>query len=582
MDGAAARNLGAMRHAPLLSLASFIVICSAIAACDGGGATGGPGGSGSGAAPNSGGAGTGGAGDGGTSTGDGGTGGATDPPDPPAATCDPPVKPVDTGSPTSVVGTGTPGSCTEAALDAALAKGGVITFDCGGEATITVTSTKMITQDTVLDGGGEVTLSGGGAVRILAVDTGNFEATSPTLTVQRITLRDGHATGTAIPLGTDIDGGGGAIYHRGGNVVAIDAVFLDNEAALEGPDVGGGAIYGVGVGDNTIVGCSFAGNRGANGGAIGVLGGPLTIVNSTLEGNEATGFGANYIDQNGMQAGHGGNGGAVVMDGKGKALAICGSVFSKNTGGAFGGAVFRTSYESEPTTIDLSTFDQNQIPDHPDKDEPSGAGGLYLQGSAVQITATTISNNAARGSGGLWILGHGPAAPAVANLTNVTIANNQAWPQPVFTETGLGGGLTIGDGTTGTLLNCTIAGNTAQFGSGIVRVSPLVVKNTILSNNALNEYTPLNCTGSMYNQPPGQGDHNLQWPNGKQDDMDCTPGIERADPMLGQLGDNGGVTATMAPQAGSPAIGAGADCPATDQRGEPRKAACTIGAVEVP
>ena len=30
-----------------------------------------------------------------------------------------------------VVGTGRPGSCTEAALDAALAGGGMVTFDCG-------------------------------------------------------------------------------------------------------------------------------------------------------------------------------------------------------------------------------------------------------------------------------------------------------------------------------------------------------------------------------------------------------------------------------------------------------------------
>jgi hypothetical protein len=44
----------------------------------------------------------------------------------------------------AVVGTGTADSCTEAALDAALATGGNITFNCGGAATITVTSTETI------------------------------------------------------------------------------------------------------------------------------------------------------------------------------------------------------------------------------------------------------------------------------------------------------------------------------------------------------------------------------------------------------------------------------------------------------
>ena len=44
-----------------------------------------------------------------------------------------------------VVGTGTPGICTEAALDAALAGGGLVTFDCGTDpVTVTVTSEKTI------------------------------------------------------------------------------------------------------------------------------------------------------------------------------------------------------------------------------------------------------------------------------------------------------------------------------------------------------------------------------------------------------------------------------------------------------
>jgi hypothetical protein len=61
-----------------------------------------------------------------------------------------------------VVGTGTPGSCTEAALDAALAGGGFVTFDCGPDpVTITISSTKMIDADTTIDGGSLITISGG-------------------------------------------------------------------------------------------------------------------------------------------------------------------------------------------------------------------------------------------------------------------------------------------------------------------------------------------------------------------------------------------------------------------------------------
>src|SRR5664279_885289 len=64
------------------------------------------------------------------------------------------------------VGKGTSASCTETALDAALAGGGTVTFNCGGAATITVTSPKLILQNTTVEGGGNITLSGGGTTQI--------------------------------------------------------------------------------------------------------------------------------------------------------------------------------------------------------------------------------------------------------------------------------------------------------------------------------------------------------------------------------------------------------------------------------
>ncbi|MDC3962642.1 choice-of-anchor Q domain-containing protein [Polyangium jinanense] len=555
------------------SLALVTLTCTTFLACGGNGGENGSGGNaGSAGSGNGGSAGSGGDG------GNGGGGGSGEAP----FICDAPIPHADISSPTAVVGTGTPESCTEAALDAALAGGGVIVFDCGPDpVTITLSSAKQIFDDTVIDGGNVVTLSGGKKNRIFEMDTKNFEATSPTLTVQRLLLRDGKASGTAIPLGTDIDGGGGAIYHVGGNVNVIDTRFLDNEAALEGPDVAGGAIYSIGRGTLTVSLGHFSNNRAANGGAIGALGASIVIVNSTLWGNTATGYGANYIDANGQQAGRGGNGGAISMDGQGRTLSLCGVVVQNNQGRAFGGALFRTGYETEPTTIDRSTFEGNSIEDHEGAEGmSSSAGGLYIQGTHVTMTASTIANNQSEAFAGLWILGHG-ATPAIADLTNVTITGNTTYPRADFTTRGIGGGLIIGDNTTGKVTNCTIAGNAAQFASGISNVTQLEVLNTIVSNDADNEYTPLNCTGNAYAQPPGTGQNNLQWPNGKKDDMDCTPGITRADPLLGDLEGNGGPTRTIAPQTGSPAIGAGAGCPTTDQRGKPRNPAkCTLGAYE--
>ncbi len=497
------------------------------------------------------------------------------PPPPPPAVCDVPVALVDTTSPTTVVGDGSPASCTEAALRAAVTAGGIVTFACGdAPVTITVTASLTLTADTVIDGGGDVTLSGGGAVRIIDMDTGNYEATGPDLTVQRLTLRDGHAEGALL------DGGGGAIYFVGGSVTAIDATFLDNAAVLEGPDVAGGAIYGIGVGELTVVGSVFSGNRASNGGAIGLLGAAGTIVNTTLSGNRATGFGANYVE-NGQQLGMGGNGGALSMDGQGRDLYVCGSTFQSNSSGAFGGAIFRTGYQTERNELHLSAFLDNEARDRTgdEEDYPSGAGALYLQGVNVTLTSSTIAGNRARSSAGVWVVAHG-AAQGIANLTNVTITGNATYTRPDFTTRGVAAGLTIGDGTTGTVLNCTITGNSAQFGSGIWNASPLTIRNSIIANDAENVYTPLNCSGTSFASPPASGENNVQWPTGVQDDMDCTAGITRLDPQMGTLGDHGGATPTVLP--GAAGLPAGTGCPALDQRGEPRGEPCTIGAVELP
>ena len=64
----------------------------------------------------------------------------------------------------------------------------------------------------------------------------------------------------------------------------------------------------------------------------------------------------------------------------------------------------------------------------------------------------------------------------------------------------------------------------------------------------------------------------------------ATAAVANAVADLGPLADNGGLTYTHLPLAGSPALdAAGAACPASDQRGvsRPQGAACDIGSVEV-
>jgi hypothetical protein len=495
----------------------------------------------------------------------------------PASVCGTPPAPATWPGPVATVGTGTVESCTEAALDAALAAGGKIGFACGpAPVTFFVSREKVIARDTWLDGGGLVTLSGGGVTRILAIH-GAFGDAGPALRVERLAFRDGRASGTPTPLGTAVDGGGGAIFHQGGTVTAVDCRFLGNVAATWGPDVAGGAISGVGNPAATAVYRSaFQGNRAANGGALGSLHTAVTVVDSTFEANEATGRGANSVDAAGQQVGHGGDGGALSMDGEWRTLSICGSTLRANRAGAFGGALFRTSYHEEPTTIDRSALDANTVADEPG----SGAGAAYLQGTRVTVTASTVSRNRAASAPGLRFHDMGTAR-ARADLANVTIAGNAVYDRPDPSTEGLAGGLwTVG--IAGTLDGCTIAGNRAGFAAGILGHALLTIRNSVISNEAANRWVDANC----HDATPGAvaaGDHVLQWAGaGGPADGDCVAGVARGDPALGPLGAHGGPTETAVPAAASPAIGAGAACLPVDQREVARPAACTLGAVEPP
>jgi hypothetical protein len=125
------------------------------------------------------------------------------------------------------------------------------------------------------------------------------------------------------------------------------------------------------------------------------------------------------------------------------------------------------------------------------------------------------------------------------------------------------------------MTNCTIANNKATAAgqvAGAIFSDGLTLQNTIIANNTA-QYDP-SCEA-----PPLAGSTgNLQWPSGSP----CTNSPLVADPQLGSLANNGGSTLTLLPGSGSPAIGIGAGCPPTDQRGNPRSDPCTAGAVETP
>jgi len=320
-------------------------------------------------------------------------------------------QPADVSNPT-VIGDGTATSCTFSALNTAVGKGGVITFNCGSDpVTIAITATMnlLTTKDTVIDGGNKITLDGGHAVQILNFNSANFQANETRLTLQHISLVNGKTTPTdmipaapqaACSQGYD-DGQGGALFMRDGNLTVIDAIFSGNEAAQLGPDTGGGAIYVEGSKHGTlIVGSTFTNNSGANAGAVGSLIGEVDIYNSLFQNNTATGHDANSNDttmkmctvmNNGQyEIGSGGNGGAIYGDGNGFNIILCGDAVLDNAAGknAFGGGLFFTSDDMSGT---LSITDTTITGNTGGSWTNVTTGSVTNVGTAIGVNAKSIT-----------------------------------------------------------------------------------------------------------------------------------------------------------------------------------------------
>ncbi|CAN5815253.1 hypothetical protein BH11MYX4_BH11MYX4_55330 [soil metagenome] len=355
-----------MRSPSSAALLAFLALAS-VAGCSSGGDTAGSAGS-SGASSSGGSSSSGG---GSSSGGSSGTTPTTNPQDgPPAGNPDghAPIPAAaaaeDVSAPTTVVGTGTPASCTGDAFVAAVAAGGVITFDCGpAPTTIVLTSTAKVFNDKgtklVIDGGNKVTLSGGGKTRILYMSTCDKAQVYPPgpgdcntnpgvqLVVQSITFVDGNAKG--LGDAPNNSGGGGAIHAQGGSLKVVNARFFNNVCDDLGSDVGGGAIRkldylvapGAGPGrpvwivNSTFGGKAGLGNSCANGGALSSIGVSWNILNSLLSENTAVGHGAND--------GQGGNGGAIYNDGNEIVMNVTGSLIENDKANEGGSAIFFVS-----------------------------------------------------------------------------------------------------------------------------------------------------------------------------------------------------------------------------------------------
>jgi hypothetical protein len=491
-----------------------------------------------------------------------------------------PIQPVTAGG---TVGTGTPGSCTEAAFDAALSGGGEVTFNCGSEPyTIVLTSQKNITVNTTIDGGGKISLSGGDSIRLFYVSSG------ATLNLYNLTLMNGSSSqggainndGYVVILNSSLVNNsapgmiGGAIYNYGtltitgstlsGNTASAgmsgaiqnDGMLTINHSNLSNNFVGmaGGAIGNDGV--LVIDGSTFEGNRGPIGGGAIYNSGPLTIFNSSFLNNTASsgyGGGINNVDtltiaSSTFYTNTASNGGGGIFTHDTTTVNLCTFRGNRAGTGGMGGALYNDYYSD--LSVEDSMLENNSAPG-------GQGGGIYNTGNLFMVKDTLTGNSASSGMGG-----------GVANAISGTLIVENSTFSDNFGGTAGGGIISGGDAT---VTNCTFYNNTA---GGLVNgyYKTINVKNTIIANN-----TVYNCSGEITSLG-----YNLEDANTCT--FTSTGDLIQTNPLLGPLADNGGPTLTHALMIGSPAINAGTNigCPPTDQRGivRPLLGTCDIGAFE--
>lgn len=511
--------------------------------------------------------------------------------------CLPPVLPLELDNPTVVT------DCTQNGLQAALNQGGQIAFDCGGPATIALSSQLVLnpTVDTVIDGGGSITLDGQDQTRLLFKGWHDPAVVdSVTITLQNLRLVNGRA-----PAGGatgDHSGGVLAAGHPGTRVHIFNSTLENNRTtstSLE--DNQGGALFVHNAYETVISGSVLRNNLAGSGGAMGGIATGLLIYNSVFENNQAVDTTSGGIVR--------GYGGAIHLDGvtnsynpdSNHRLDVCGSRFEDNTAVRGGGAlsVVVSDHQGTKATYQRSTFRHNRA---------VGLGLEYGNGGAIyhieddhaggrdednlEILNSTFHNNqAGRQGGALWlyILGQGL-------IENSTLVENST--SAPFNTVGQGGGAIIHLGIF-EIINTLFADNHAAYQAGALhaggsgdpdRVVTLI--NTIFYNNTLNIGQTLpsdtRWQGFHTNQPMADGGGNIQYPQNKPDPYNndvnnwITENPIFADPLLGGLGEYGGPTRTVPIMENSPARDAAVMewCPASDQRGYPRLNACDIGPFE--
>jgi hypothetical protein len=250
----------------------------------------------------------------------------------------PPVAHAATNAGAAVVGTGTPASCTPAALVAAVTTGGQITFNCGAAPhTIVVTSTLSLPNNAVLDGGGLITLDGTDPLSTSVqanplINSGTFAST----TIRGIT-----------------------VTNAGVGVRATGRIVLDRVALRKNAQYGlqTGSLTSTGSGFITLIDSAVAEN-GAGGVQVG-YGGTITVSRTSIHNNSGTGLTLDQLSKAGIRD-------SVIYSNTTTASGAAGGVTSNgpieftnvsvfgNSGASYGGLALATTTYARLNNVTLS------------------------------------------------------------------------------------------------------------------------------------------------------------------------------------------------------------------------------------
>jgi hypothetical protein len=388
----------------------------------------------------------------------------------------------------------------QAHLLTALAAGGHVTF--GGDGTIVLSETLIISQNTIVDGSGHsVTISGNDSVRVFSVNSGvNF-------TLKNLTIANGFNAGSP-----GAGGSAGGLYNNGGTVNVVQGDFVGNAtvggAGGNGGDASGGAIYN-NLGFLNITNTFFVSNS-ATGGAIGTggtvggnslggaifnNGGTVNLAGSTFLFNSSLGgYGATNLSGSAF--------GAAVHN-AGGILNVIGSTFTGNYsssglvlevggvgGSSLGGAM---SILAGNVSVNNSSFYNNNAVSPAVGGSGAGCatagqalgGGIYQGSGVLNLVATTLATNCVVGGSGSSVIWDS----TYEDMTDIYDSGANAYGAGLFNAGTLNstnctfyGNIALGGGATN---RATVYGTNAYGGAIFNQGTANVIDTTLSGNSAI-------------------------------------------------------------------------------------------------